>query len=166
MHRALKELARARPAPGALSSNFRVTVTGRFARSSVLRTFPRDLCTGLKAGGTKEGGNDSPSVDFGDVPGVKTQGEKFVLVYTCTVCDTRSAKKISKQGYEKGVVVVKCPGCQSQHLIADNMGIFEDPGWDLESAVKHKSSDARIKVVATEQDVLELTPDDILGTKA
>ena len=123
------------------------------------------MCTGLKAGDTSERLGKNPSIAFNDVPGVKTKGEKFVLVYTCTVCDTRSAKKISKQGYEKGVVVVKCPGCNSQHLIADNLGIFEDPGWDLESAVKHKSSEPRIKVVATEQDVLELTQDDILGTK-
>lgn len=123
------------------------------------------MCSGLKVGDTSERLGENPSIAFNDVPGVKTKGEKFVLVYTCTVCDTRSAKKISKQGYKKGVVVVKCPGCNSQHLIADNLGIFEDPGWDLESAVKHKSSEPRIKVVATEQDVLELTQDDILGTK-
>ena len=119
-------------------------------------------------GGDKKAnaGPAGQGAEFGDIPGIKTSGEKFILVYTCAVCETRSAKKISKHGYEKGVVVVKCPGCQNQHLIADHLGIFEDPGWNLEKAVKHKSLEPRIKVVTSEADVLELTPDDILGRKS
>ena len=44
------------------------------------------------------------------------------------------------------------------------MGIFEEPGWDLAKAVAHKSNQPRIRVVNTEEDVLELTPEDILGS--
>ena len=75
---------------------------------------------------------NSPSPTGLDVPGTLSRGRKLAIVFTCTKCDTRSAKRFTEKSYTHGVVLVRCPGCQSLHLIADNLGWFEDGGWNVE----------------------------------
>jgi protein import protein ZIM17 len=95
-------------------------------------------------------------VDGIKVPGVVTEGEKYVIVFTCKVCNNRSAKKISKQGYHHGCVIVKCPACNNKHLIADRLGVFEDDSWDVFSHLESIGQSNEIKIVSEVDGVFEV----------
>jgi protein import protein ZIM17 len=99
-----------------------------------------------------------------DIPGAKTgKGKKLAIVFTCTVCETRSAKQFTEQAYRNGVVLVRCPGCENLHLIADRLGYFEDKGdggWDIEKAMAKMGENVR---AVTNDNVMELTLEDVIG---
>ena len=102
----------------------------------------------------------TPDAKEGMIPGTEHGGRRLAIIFTCTVCDTRSAKKFSEHSYRNGVVIVRCPGCRNRcgaiprrasrsgtrtggnnHLIADNLGFFEDDRWDVEKLMRERGED-------------------------
>ncbi|KAH9292934.1 hypothetical protein KI387_041882, partial [Taxus chinensis] len=70
----------------------------------------------------------SKSVEFSAVSDTKVaKRHNLAMVYTCRVCETRSVKTMSRESYEKGIVIVRCGGCNNLHLIADRLGWFGEP---------------------------------------
>ncbi|XP_005107608.1 DNL-type zinc finger protein [Aplysia californica] len=51
---------------------------------------------------------------------------RLAVSYKCNICGNRNTQAFSKKAYEEGVVIVKCETCQSNHLMADNLGWFKD----------------------------------------
>jgi mitochondrial protein import protein ZIM17 len=47
-------------------------------------------------------------------------------------------RSFTKNAYETGVVLMRCENCQNIHLIADNLGWFEDDKWNVEKNLNAK----------------------------
>ena len=118
---------------------------------------------GRSPGGAGEGGaNEVEDTRIGGIPGVlHAEGGRMAIIYTCKVCETRSAKGFSRRAYEHGVVLIRCPGCENLHLVADRLGYFEDSSWDIKGFLEKVGG----RVTAVNDDnVMELTPLDMVGS--
>lgn len=56
--------------------------------------------------------HDAPKTPIGEFE------PRLSLTFTCTVpdCGTRSSHEFTKRSYEKGIVLVQCPGCQNRYV--------------------------------------------------
>ncbi|CXI53450.1 zinc finger protein, putative [Plasmodium berghei] len=68
----------------------------------------------------------------------KKNKEYMVLMFTCKICEKKSAKKFSKQAYNNGVVIIRCPQCSNLHLISDQLGWFQDGKTNIEQIIQEK----------------------------
>ncbi|EUD65927.1 hypothetical protein C922_03651 [Plasmodium inui San Antonio 1] len=100
----------------------------------------------LNEGGTPLAGDD-PQVTPTDViknevateeGREKATKEYMVLMFTCKICEKRSVKKFSKQAYNNGVVIIRCPSCENLHLISDQLGWFQEGKTNIEDILKQK----------------------------
>nr|BAJ23062.1 hypothetical protein [Pseudocentrotus depressus] len=123
-------------------------------KNSICRPTGSVLNPGLKACFCSGQSDDSSAAKqaLGKIEG------KLHLAFTCKVCGMRTARSISKHAYEKGVVIVKCSGCDNNHLIADNLDWFkgaEGAGRNIEEIMAAKGENVRSKL--TEDDMLEIS---------
>ncbi|KAF9180528.1 hypothetical protein BGZ51_006117 [Haplosporangium sp. Z 767] len=63
---------------------------------------------------------------------------RMLIGFTCTVCNHRSHKTMSKHAYTHGVVIMQCDHCKNRHLIADHLGWFKNGGVTVEDLVKER----------------------------
>ena len=105
--------------------------------------------------------NGEGDASLSDIPGSQTGGKKLAIVFTCTVCGTRSAKQFTEHAYNNGVVIVQCPGCNNRHLIADHLGFFTDSdqeGWTIEKAMENMGENVKL---VNNDNVMEVSVEDV-----
>jgi protein import protein ZIM17 len=49
----------------------------------------------------------------------------------------------TKRSYHHGIVLIRCEGCEGVHLIADNLGWFDDTSINVEDIIKRKGEEYR-----------------------
>lgn len=94
-----------------------------------------------------------------DVPGA-TKGDEFMIaMFTCKVCETRSARKISKIAFHHGSVLVRCPGCKNLHVLSDHQGFFDDNEIDIEKMLRERGEKVQrgILPAGSDENVFELS---------
>ncbi|KAM1369730.1 hypothetical protein ACFX15_039553 [Malus domestica] len=116
--------------------------------------------------GSSKPNNDANAINSSDTKSSASFEQKIsprhdlAMLFTCTVCETRSMKTCSRESYEKGVVVACCGGCNNLHLIADHLGYFGKP-----SNVEQFLAAFGEEVKKGSADTLNLTLEDIAGIK-
>jgi len=70
----------------------------------------------------------------------KSKAHRFELAFTCNVCNGRNSHSISHHAYNKGTVIVTCPGCGATHLVADNLNWIEQDFRNLEEFMAKRGS--------------------------
>ncbi|KAI9850736.1 MAG: hypothetical protein M1830_006963 [Pleopsidium flavum] len=81
------------------------------------------------------------------------QEPAYELTFTCKPCRTRSAHRVSKQGYHKGTVLITCPDCKNRHVISDHLKIFSDTSMTIEDLMRDKGELVKKGTLGTEGDV-------------
>ena len=85
-----------------------------------------------------------------------TRGQDGLLLmaYTCGKCEQKQARTFSRHSYEQGVVLIRCESCDSLHLIADNLGWFEDDKVNIQQIMDRKGENVTTNIT---QDGIEIT---------
>lgn len=80
---------------------------------------------------------------------------KMKIEFTCKKCNTRNEKYFSKISYTSGVVIIRCDGCQINHIIADNLGWFSDLNGkkNIEDILREKNEEVKRGVLFVDDKV-------------
>jgi len=64
-------------------------------------------------------------------------------MFTCKKCESRTTRMFTKNSYHNGVVLIRCESCEGVHLIADNLGWFDDGVTNIEHFLKMKGENLK-----------------------
>ncbi|KAH8274356.1 hypothetical protein KR044_008638 [Drosophila immigrans] len=99
-------------------------------------------------GAAKQKAKPSGSLSPATLKRFRRMQRRLELVYLCKLCNTRNTKVISEEAFNSGVVILRCDGCAVDHLIKDNLGLFENQegssSSDIEQLLAKRNERVRI----------------------
>lgn len=66
-----------------------------------------------------------------------------MMMMTCSKCDTKQSITFTKRAYYNGALAVTCQGCPTVHLVADNIGFFNDEKINIEQIMQQKGEEVK-----------------------
>lgn len=87
----------------------------------------------------------------------RIQEPSYQITFTCKPCGDRSTHMITKHGYHKGSILIKCPTCSNRHVISDHLHIFMDEKSTLEDILQ--------RTAGTDKDISKLLKKGKLGMR-
>ena len=87
----------------------------------------------------------------------RPQDPSYQLTFTCKPCGNRSAHMVTKHGYHKGSILIRCPQCLNRHVISDHLKIFMDEKSTLEDILR--------RTAGTDKDISKLIKKGKLGVR-
>eukprot|EP00117_Sycon_ciliatum_P007534 scpid95233/ scgid10597/ DNL-type zinc finger protein len=103
-------------------------------------------------------GETQPTTGTATLGKIDVEQGQLMMIFTCDVCKTRTAKMMSKQAYQHGVVIAQCPSCKNRHLIADNLGWFGEGAHTIEDVLKKKGQEVKR---SWDGEDFQLSPEDV-----
>lgn len=96
---------------------------------------------------------DSESSEPTESP--KGTNERFQLVYTCNVCETRNLVEVQRVAWEDGVVISTCQGCENKHILSDAKGLMDRGNWTNFSNVVNSIGATKLNLPGMDPSELE-----------
>ena len=96
-----------------------------------------------------------------DIKGTRRAQEGLLLMaYTCGKCEHKQARTFSKSSYLKGVVLIRCENCDSLHLVADNLGWFEDSKVNIQIIMERQGKHITTNVTSSAIEIDQIPNED------
>jgi len=78
----------------------------------------------------------------------------FVMMMTCDKCSTKQSVTFTKTAYYFGTIFVRCQGCPTVHLVADNLGWYSDEKLNIEKIMERKGDS--IKFITPDEETRKM----------
>ncbi len=138
-------------------------------RPSVFVTLPATIVAPLHTSRLLKSEKNTPSTTTTQEDALTAEEKEFVdgrlfIRFDCKVCSTTNSKFMSKHAYTKGVVIIRCDGCQNLHLMADHLGWFDSqsPPGTIEDILKRSGKESEIKRLTVNEKMVEELPKELL----